>query len=307
MALVVKSVEISSSTSTEQRRLDRVVLSLCGLSRSQIRGLFDLSQVSVNGEPCGQPWRILTIGDCVQVHFDPHRRNYPRIKSPRKSGVDIIYEDDHLIVVNKPAGLLTVPTPRRETNTLIQRISDYLPKANNRRSARLHAVQRLDRGVSGILVFAKSMDAMNGLRDQFQRHAPERIYVAIVAGRIEESSGTFRSYLATSKSLQRYSTQQGAGELAITHYEVLQELSAATLVRVQLETGRRNQIRVHFAEAGHPVLGDERYEPQVSQHRRWKCKRLALHACVLGFQHPVSGEMCRYESVLPPEFLEFLR
>jgi 23S rRNA pseudouridine1911/1915/1917 synthase len=303
MPLTTKSLEISATTPEDQRRLDRIVHILCGLSRSQIRGLFDHSQVFVNGEVCQQPWRRLVPGDQVQVRFDPLRRNYPRPQRPQKLGFEILHEDEHIIVVNKAAGLLTVPTPRFESNTLIQRISNYLTQKGNRRSPQLFAVQRLDRGVSGIIVFAKSSTARNRLREQFQQHTAERIYLAIVAGQVHDASGTFRSYLATSKSLQRYSTKEGEGELAITHFEVIHALKGATFVRVQLETGRRNQIRVHFAEAGHPVLGDDRYETHLAQHPRWNSKRLALHAFVLAFQHPITGEQSRFETAIPPEFL----
>ena len=122
-------------------------------------------------------------------------------------------------------------------------------------------------------------------------------------------SGTFESRLATTKSLQRYSvaeTDEG-GEPAVTHFRLEQRLRGATFVRAWLETGQRNQIRVHFAEAGHPVLGDPRYRPETARHPRWTSKRLALHAAALGFCHPVSGEALRFESPLPAEFEKFLR
>jgi 23S rRNA pseudouridine1911/1915/1917 synthase len=201
-----------------------------------------------------------------------------------------------------------VPSPNGESNTLIQRISDYYTRGNRGRRVVVRAVHRLDRGVSGVLVFARHDDALRGLRRQFESHSPSREYRAIVAGVIATPQATIRSYLATSKSLTRYSTPDPEqGELAITHYRVLATGKDYSLLRVHLETGRRNQIRVHLAEAGHPVLGDQRYAPERAAHPRWRHARLALHAELLAFTHPCTGEECRFESPLPEEFTEFLQ
>jgi len=135
---------------------------------------------------------------------------------------------------------------------------------------------------------------------------PERKYVAIVAGIVAPTSGEFSGYLATGKTLTRYATDNAdSGEYAETHYRTLQSFRDATLVEVELVTGRRNQIRVHFADAGHPVVGDDRYQPEQSRHRAWPHKRLALHAKTLGFEHPVTRERLRFDSPLPPEFSQF--
>jgi 23S rRNA pseudouridine1911/1915/1917 synthase len=156
-------------------------------------------------------------------------------------------------------------------------------------------------------VFAKERRTADGLRDQFKARKPKREYLAIVAGRPEKKKGTFRSHLATSKSLFRYSTKNSKrGELAITHYEVVKHLPNATLVRVQLETGRRNQIRVHFAEAGHPVLGDSRYGTEHLKASNWRGRRLALHAATLEFTHPITGKMMSFDSSEPARFQEYL-
>lgn len=307
VTLTTRSLQITEQLPQELWKADRAVQSLAGTSRRQTVGLFDKGCVRVNGQPCAAPWQRLQLGDLVEIIYDRHQRYSPTKKPPKYLGFDILFEDQHLIVVNKPAEWLTVPTPNREPNTLIQRISDYLTKANRGRRIRVQAVHRLDRGVSGVLVFAKHDDAHRELRRQFESHLPEREYAAIVKGRMGESSGTFRSYLATNKSLKRYSTDDASqGELAITHYRVEQLLADASLVRVQLETGRRNQIRVHFAEAGHPILGDERYEHELAMHPRWRARRIALHAAILAFDHPMTAERCRYELPLPTEFERFL-
>jgi 23S rRNA pseudouridine1911/1915/1917 synthase len=307
VTITTRTLAITDQVPEELWKADRAVQSLAGTSRRQTVGLFDKGCVRINGQPCSAPWQRLQLGDVVELQYDLHQRYSPNKKPPRYLGFDILFEDQDIIVVNKPPEWLTVPSPNREPNTLIQRISDYLTKANRGRRTRVQAVHRLDRGVSGVLVFAKHDDAHRELRRQFEAHLPEREYLAIVAGRLQTESGTFRSYLATNKSLKRYSTDDASqGELAITHYQVERVMADATLVRVRLETGRRNQIRVHFAEAGHPILGDERYEHELATHTRWRARRIALHAAILAFEHPRSGETCRYELPMPEEFERFL-
>jgi len=305
--LTTKILQITDETPEELRKADRAVQSLAGTSRRQTVGLFDRQCVRLNGQPCETPWERLSVGDTIELRYDPAQRYSPTKKPPKYVGFEILFEDAHVIVVNKPAGWLTVPSRNREKNTLVQRISGYLTKMNRRRPTRAVVVHRLDRGVSGVLVFAKTESATSALRQQFANREPDREYLAIVAGKVEETDGTFQSYLATSKSLKRYSTKDPEkGELAITHYHVEEYLTDATLVRIRLETGRRNQIRVQFADVGHPVLGDLQYKHELAQHPRWTFKRLALHATLLDFQHPVTGQSCRFEVPAPKEFRQFL-
>ncbi len=230
-------------------------------------------------------------------------------RNPMEAGgrFSVVHDDEHVVVVEKSTGVLTVPTPRGETNTLVQLLRRHLGRGR-RFPPRLEIVHRLDREVSGLLVFAKSVAAATTLRADFAAHRPEREYIALVAGALPADKGTFASRLVTGKSLQRYSTDDPTrGEAAVTHYQVERRLAGATLVRVRLETGRRNQIRVHFAEAGHPILGEDRYHPEQARHPRWRARRLALHARLLGFAHPLSGQPLRFESPLPMEFVRFLR
>jgi 23S rRNA pseudouridine1911/1915/1917 synthase len=218
----------------------------------------------------------------------------------------VVYDDEHVVVVEKSPGVLTVPTLHGESNTLVQLLRRHLGQGR-RYPPRLEVVHRLDREVSGLLVFAKSAEVALTLRADFAAHRPEREYIALVAGVVPADKGTFASRLVTGKSLQRYSTDdQSKGEAAVTHYRVERRLAGATLVRVRLETGRRNQIRVHFAEAGHPILGEDRYHPEQARHPRWRARRLALHARLLGFTHPVGGQPLHFESPLPADFTRFL-
>lgn len=300
-------VQQTFSVGSEQAgRVDRVVQLITQRSRADIRGMFDHDCVFLNGEPCPEAGTIVAVGDQVEVKYDAHTRYKEKSRPPLDRAYSLVFEDEHLIVVDKAAHVLTVPTDHGEANTLIDAVSRYL--AHQRRQPRAFAVHRLDRGTSGLLVFGKSRQIAEQLQEQFRLRKPDREYRALVAGIVEPACGTFESRLSTNSGLQRYSTGhwEEDSEHAITHYWTERIVRGTTYVRVMLETGRRNQIRVHFAEAGFPVLGDERYEPKKAQHRAWTAARLALHAAILGFTHPVTGKPVRCESPLPQEFVRFL-
>ena len=306
MPLTHKITDVAPGSPFVGQRIDRLVQQLCGLSRSQVVGLFDRGCVSRNGATVTQPGERLAAGDQVELRYDAKQRYHPTPKPRKDIGFAIVFEDKHLIVVDKPAELLTVPTRREETNTLQHKVEAYVWHVSKGRGA--IAAHRLDRGVSGLLVFGKTQEIVRQLKDQFAASKPEREYVAVVAGQTKRKQGTFESLLATNKDLKRFSTDdESIGQLAITHYRVIADLDGATLVQVRLETGRRNQIRVHFAEAGHPVLGDPRYEPELAQHPRWPHQRLALHARLLGLEHPITGQSLRLKSPLPVEMEQFLK
>ncbi len=286
-------------------RVDLVVRELSELSRSQVRGLVDHGCVTINGSPCKSIAVTVTAGDVISILYDPAQRYREKKKRWDDRTFHVSFEDDHLIVVDKSAGSLTVPTDRQETNTLVDRVSVYLNHSRRKRQAWL--VHRLDREVSGLLVFGKQELIAGELIAQFKRRKPKRLYTAIVAGVIPSDEGTFRSHLATGKNLDRYVAPPSRNtETAITHYRVLRRMEDTTLVEASLETGKRNQIRVQFADAGHPVLGDPRYKTKQAMHPRWIRKRIALHAQSLSFEHPVSGETMTFESPLPSAIEKFL-
>ncbi|MGE3314522.1 MAG: RluA family pseudouridine synthase [Planctomycetaceae bacterium] len=302
MAIVEAQCVIEKERS---ERADRIVQELTGRSRSDVRGLFDNGCVTLNGEPCQEAGLIVKEGDVVVVRHDSHRRYHEKPRARGENIYRLVFEDQHLLVVDKAAGVLTVPTERGETITLFDALSKYLRSRNRRGEPSV--VHRLDRATSGLLVFGKNPQVAKLLQSQFQVRKAEREYAAIVAGNVAQLEGTFASKLATTKSLQRYSVREGEeGEDAVTHYKVEQKFRNATFVRAWLETGRRNQIRVHFAEAGHPVLGDDRYRSDEAHHPGWNSRRLALHARVLGFEHPRTGKEMHFESPLPIEFERFL-
>lgn len=304
MPFLTAQSRVESSSDFLGGRADRLVQELVQQSRSFVNGLFDHDCVTINGTMEPDAGRRLEVGDLVAIRYEANRRYTPKPRPKEAFSFKIEFEDEYLIVVQKPAELLTVPSPQREKHTLIDRVTAYLQHYNSKQ--KVIAVQRLDRGVSGVIVFAKSQEVADLLQDQFSMQKPERKYVAIVAGKVFPPVGEFKGYLATGKTLTRYSTDNpDGGEYAETHYRVLNSFRDATLVEVELVTGRRNQIRVHFADAGHPVLGDERYQREHGRHPGWPHKRLALHAKTLGFEHPVTRQRLKFDSPLPPEFTQF--
>jgi 23S rRNA pseudouridine1911/1915/1917 synthase len=303
LARIVKEIQIPQENLPI--RADLLVQKETGLPRSVIRGMFDHDCVSVDGMLCDDIGYLVGGGALVTLRYDPETRYKEKPRAHKSRIFDVIFEDEHLIVVNKAAGFLTVPTNARETNTLVDAVRSYV----NHRQARGPAVaiiHRLDRDTSGLLVFAKTEKVGFQIKEQFADRKPERVYVAIVSGVLTKASGTMESYLATDKDLNQRSVENSEdGKLAITHYTVVQKFKDATLVRVTLETGRRNQIRVHFSEQGNPILGDQRYEVEEARHRLWPHRRLALHAEVLGFKHPVTEKRLRFMVPPPAEFERF--
>jgi 23S rRNA pseudouridine1911/1915/1917 synthase len=296
MPLEIKTLVV---TDPAMGRAGQAVRTLTGLSHSRVRGLFDAGCVSVDGRPCRDVGAVVSAGQRVEVRYNPGQ-GYREKKRPWVDpGLVILHEDEQIIVVDKPAKMLTVPTERGGGGrTLVDRVTAYLEHGRPGRQALV--VQRLDQGVSGVLVFAKTQTAWDALREQFAERKPERLYVAVVHGVVTPAEGTYKSHLVTGDNLDRYSTREpGQGELAITHYRVVKTLVDATAVEVQLETGRRNQIRVHFAEHGHPILGDPRYAREWAHHPEWPERRLALHARTLGLAHPTTGARLLFESPLP--------
>jgi 23S rRNA pseudouridine1911/1915/1917 synthase len=213
--------------------------------------------------------------------------------SPAWSRLNVVFEDKDLIVVGKPAGLLTVATEREKDRTLYALLYDYLRR--RRPPERLFIVHRLDRDASGLLVFAKSEAVKRDLQEQFKEHHAARTYLAVTENRMPQDRYTFESYLAEYAVYRCYSTPDAAkGKRAVTHVKVLRRSRIRTLVEVQLETGRKHQIRVHLAEAGYPIVGDVVYGSGADPLRR-----LALHGVRLAFRHPSTGVAVEFQSQPP--------
>ena len=211
-------------------------------------------------------------------------------------GLAVLYEDKDIMVVDKPAGLLTVSTEREKTRTAHFILTEYIRKGCGRCRKQLFVVHRLDRDTSGLLIFAKSEEAKDRLQAQWKQ--TEKKYLAVVHGKCEKSSGTITSYLAEDSAYNVYSTPDSTkGKLAQTVYSVLKETRNFTLLEVLLLTGRKNQIRVHLAGIGHPIVGDVKYGKPNEPH-----ERMALHSRSLSFKHPFSGKQLAFEAEVPEFF-----
>ncbi len=287
-------------------RIDLMVRSLIDLPRSKLTAMFDHGCVTLNKRPCSNPATRVGVGDRVTVTYDPHQGYSVKKRPWSDRSFTIIHEDDQILVVNKAAGVLTVPTNKEEPNTLLERVSSYLSRKKKNHEAYL--IHRLDRGMSGIMVFGKTPQAARHLRTQFDKDQAKRIVLAIVNGAMEADSGTLESRLDTHNNLSRYSTlEQGKGQHAVTHFKVTKRMVDATAVELELVTARRHQARVQLFESGHHVLGDTRYRKENFEHERWDKKRLAMHGMQLTFVHPETGREVSYQSELPISMRKFIR
>lgn len=260
-------------------------------SKTTLRKMLQGDRVRVNGQPERDAKRPVTAEDRVEVVSAPAR--------PIDKRVRIVYEDDDLIVIDKSAGLLSVASEVVLYETAEAMLNAYLGGRPD--DPRVHHVHRLDRDTSGLLVFAKNTWIRDRLQEQFAVHDIERVYVAIVHGKLREPSGTFRSHLAEDRDLRVRSVDPSEGKEAVTHYRTVASGRNYSILELTLETGRRNQIRVQLAEAGHPVVSDTMYghgyEPALG--------RLGLHARLLGFVHPRTGRKMEFTAESPAAFRQF--
>jgi 23S rRNA pseudouridine1911/1915/1917 synthase len=264
-----------------------------GAPNRTLRQMLAMGRVRLNGSPCRVANRPVRAGDVVEIGQGMQA-------SRRFRGLEIVYEDDDLLVIHKPAGLLTVATMHERERTAYAHLREYLSAP--RKNQKVFIVHRLDKFVSGLLVFAKSETIKAGLQAQFERHSIERGYWAIVEGRMEKDKGTVRSRLAQDRSLRMHSTREPrTGKEAVTHYRVLRRLPQTTCLEIKLETGRKNQIRVHLSELGHPIVGDQAYGSKTDP-----LGRMGLHAFRLGFFHPVRKTTLHFETEPPPEFRRYI-
>lgn len=313
-------------------RLDRfLAIHIEGLSRSRLKTLIKEGQVSFKGDTLVEPNHRVKCGQQFEL-------NIPEIEDaaplPEDIPLDVVFEDEHLIIVNKPAGMVVHPAAGNWEHTLVNALlhhcGDSLSGIGGVR--RPGIVHRIDKDTSGLLVVAKSDAAHKGLSEQFADHGRtgplERAYLALVWGAPSRISGTIDVPLArsTKNRLKIAVVPKGKvdarGKFAITHYELLEKyfdtdgMVRVGLVRCKLETGRTHQIRVHLAHIHHPLLGDDTYGagfkasarnlPERAQHALAKLNRQALHAAELGFEHPITGETLHFKSALPEKLQSLL-
>ncbi len=281
---------LQSSTVTSSAPLLEYLLGTMGLNRRTAKNLLKFGAVTVNGATVRQFDHPLAIGDTVLASDSRSAVAAGRLEAAR---VQVLHEDAALLVIEKPAGLLTVATSASKTDTLFFRLNEFLRGRQSNSTERALVVHRLDRETSGLVLFAKTVEAQQKLQAAWP--TVEKFYHAVVIGRPEPQRGTIESYLTETRALHVFSNDHPTpgGRLAVTHYRVLQTRGEFSLVEVRLETGRKHQIRVHLAGLGCHVAGDRRYGAPLDP-----CRRLALHASGLAFDHPLTGERLQFNSPL---------
>jgi 23S rRNA pseudouridine1911/1915/1917 synthase len=295
-------------------RLDRALAAAVPtLSRERLKALISSGAVeSPMGVPVRDPAAKAVAGGTYKVCVPEPR---PAHNEAQDIALDIVFEDDHLLVVDKPAGLVVHPAAGNFDGTLVNAL---LHHCAGRLSgiggvARPGIVHRIDKDTSGLLAVAKTDVAHEGLAAQFARHSIHRAYAAVVGGLPNPASGSVDAPLARSSANRKKMAvvEDGRGKRAVTHYRLVRPLRGAALVECRLETGRTHQVRVHMASIGHPLLGDPAYGRIRGEHREvlksLNFQRQALHAAELGFIHPVSKRNLSFKSALPSDIQELLR
>ena len=264
-----------------------------GMSRNRAKALISNRVVLVNNAITTHPLAELKPGDVVQLDRSKHKKSF------HCKELDIVFEDPYLFIIDKHPGLLSMSNNSRQ-QTVQTVLNRYLEKGGGRNTS--HLVHRLDRDTSGLMVYAKDVQTQQSLINSWQQLVSDRRYLALVEGEFEQARGRIQSWLTEDKKFVTHSSPvDNGGKYAVTHYNVLASSNGYSLVECELETGRKNQIRVHMADLGHPVVGDRKYGSAEDPMRR-----LGLHAYMLCFTHPVTGKHMRFETPVPYCFEKLL-
>lgn len=303
-------------------RVDKFIAArIEGISRNRIQQAADANSVLVNDKPVKTSYKVKPL-DVVSLVLDWPKRELEII--PEDIPLNIIYEDDDLLVVNKPPGMVVHPGHGNYTGTLVNALAYHLNYQNMKdlEDPRLGLVHRIDKDTSGLLLVAKTPDAKTNLSGQFFRKETKRLYVALVWGNPEKDSGTIEGNIGRDpkdRLQMRVFPDGDQGKPAITHYKILERFGYVTLVECQLETGRTHQIRVHMKHIGHPLFNDEKYGgneilrgTHFAKYKQFVyncfeiCPRQCLHARTLGFVHPRTNETLMFESKIEDDILEVI-
>lgn len=303
-------------------RVDKYLMNrIENATRNKIQKAAKDGNIHVNETPVKQNYKV-KAGDVVQVLFE--HPPYEFLLTPEDIPLDIVHEDDEVVVVNKPAGIVVHPGHGNYSGTLINALTFHFENLPQNSSNRPGLVHRIDKDTSGLLVIAKTEEAMTHLSKQFFNKTTEREYVALVWGNVDEDSGTIEGNIGRHpKNRLQNTVYEGddtdKGKPAVTHYKVLERLGYVTLLSCRLETGRTHQIRVHLKHIGHTLFNDERYGGDTilkgthfSKYKQFveNCfkvlPRQALHARTLGFEHPSTGEWLKFEAAIPDDMEQCL-
>ena len=267
-----------------------LIENLPGKNRNNIKSLLKNGQILVNGVRTSQFNHKLVINDEVLVSAS-------RITEENLQGIKIVYEDDDIVAIEKPEGMLSIATDKEREKTAYNIVKEYI-KAKNP-NEKLFIVHRLDRGTSGVMIFAKTEGMQQVLQTNWQKFVKERKYVAVVEGKVEKDRDTLISYLKENTAFVTFSSHKEieGSKKAITHYKVLKRSRGYSLVEADIETGRKNQIRVHMQSIGHSIIGDKKYGAKTNPLRR-----LGLHARTIVFKHPRTNKILSFETKIPTRF-----
>jgi len=282
-------------------RLDQFLVEHSGLSRSQLSKFIKQDRVKIDGKIAKKAGQTLSEGQCV--YFSKPKDESPYVLA-EEGALEIIYEDEDLMVINKPAGLVTHPAPGNRSGTLANLIKGHLSKELTQVQGfvRPGIVHRLDKYTSGLMVVAKNAASQKNLANQFKERTVHKIYVSLVAGQLNPREGKIDAPIMRDEVNRQKMMVSALAEArsAVTHYKVLAYYPGYTLLELRLEQGRTHQIRVHLNSIGFPVVGDQVYgREQIN--KAIGLKRQFLHAAKISFQHPADGRTMTFESPLPPE------
>lgn len=261
------------------------------LSKKSIKNYIKNKMIRVNSNVITNSNYMLNNGDCVEICYE--KRVIPNYD------LDILYEDDYLIIINKPCGLLSISNDKEKIVTAYRMVSDYIKSSNKKNY--IFVVHRLDQDTSGILMFCKDEKIRDRMQENWNNVVKKRGYIAVVDGKIN-GSGTIHTFLMEDKRQFVYSSKNGMGKEAITHYSIIKNNNNYSMLQVYIDTGRRNQIRVHLSEKGYPIVGDKKYRCKTNP-----VKRLCLHANILEFIHPVSKKIVSIKCDVPVEFKKLIK
>lgn len=280
-------------------RVDAGLAKLLGLSRTRAAAVADAGGVELDFRPAGRSDR-LTAGAMLAVRWEEERETV--VEAIAVPGLDVVYEDDDVIVVDKPAGVAAHPSPGWMGTTVVGGLAAAGVRVSTSGAAeRAGVVHRLDAGTSGLMVVAKSESAYTALKRAFKERTVDKVYLALAQGHPDPTAGTIDAPIGRHPRAEYRFAVIADGRPSVTHYETLEAFRAATLLEVHLETGRTHQIRVHFAHLRHPLVGDTMYGADPTLGERLGIDRQWLHAARLGFTHPATGEWVSFESPLPAD------
>lgn len=265
-----------------------------GQSKNSVKSLLTNHHVTIEGSPVSQYNLKLFPGDTVIIYKQPQRKVV-------RSKLPIIYEDDHIIVINKPSGLLSIASDNEKRSTAYRILSDYVQQKDKHN--RVFVVHRLDEDTSGVLMIAKDKVTQEKYQDNWNDLVSKRGYYAIVDGILNKKQGTITSYLKKNAQNLMYSSKKaGDGQYSVTHYKVIKEKGDYSMLDVNIDSGRKNQIRVHLGDIGHNVVGDDKYGKPTNP-----LKRLGLHAYELDIKDPYTGKVMKFRAPIPKEFDLFFK